>query len=242
MAKQNIIYGRAVPVNTQAHKDVSVEITDTYAFAKHVNTVPIVAAEFTASSADLVIVFTGSEGAIFPSVLLGVESDQNEFIDEDGLWTGKYVPAFLRRYPFVFAQSPEEDQLVLCIDEEFEGVNSDGVGERLFDSDGERTQYLENKLQFSAQYQNQHLQTKIFCARLLELGLLEPAVANFMGDASQPRRLSGFFRINREKLKAIAPETLTMMFNNDELELCYVHLQSFNNVDMLGLKSAASSD
>lgn len=242
MAKQNLIYGQAIPVNSQTHKDVSVKMTGTYGFAKHVNSVPILAAEFTASSTDCVIVFTRSQDAVFPAVLLGVESDQNEFIDEDGFWTGKYVPAFLRRYPFIFAQSTEEKQLALCIDEEFEGINSDGVGERLFDSDGERTQYLENKLQFTAQFRNQHLQTKIFCARLIELGLLEPAVANFMGDTSQPRRLSGFFVINREKLKAIAPETLTMMFNNDELELCYVHLQSFNNVDTLGLKSAVNSD
>jgi len=241
MAKQLLIYNQAVPVNAQTHQDVSVKMTGNYDFAKAVNSVPIVAAEFNAASADCVIVFAGTEDAVFPAVLLGVENDQNEFVNDKGAWTGRYVPAFLRRYPFVFAQSEDAEQLTLCIDEAFEGINTNGKGERLFDADGERTQYLEDKLQFAAQYQNQYLRTKIFCDRLRELDLLEPAVANFTDEASKPRRLSGFFRINRDKLKAISPETLTLMFNNDELELCYVHLQSFNNVETLGLKLAVNA-
>lgn len=241
MAKQLLIYDKAVPVNATTHKDVSIKMTGTYSFAKEVNSVPIVAAEFMAAAADSVIVFAGTEDAVFPAVLLGVETDRNDYINADGAWTGRYVPAFLRRYPFIFAQNDDGEQLTLCIDESFEGVNSEGKGERLFDSEGERSQYLETQLNFAAQYQNQFLRTKMFCDRLLELGLLEPAVANFTGDDSKPRRLSGFYRIAREKLKAIAPETLTQMFQNDELELCYVHLQSFNNIQTLGTKVAEGS-
>jgi hypothetical protein len=241
MAKQLLIYDKAVPVNATTHKDISVKMNGTYSFAREVNSVPIVAAEFMAAAADSIIVFAGTEDAVFPAVLLGVETDRNDYINADGAWTGRYVPAFLRRYPFIFAQDAESDQLTLCIDDSFEGVNPDGKGERLFDSDGERSQYLESQLNFAAQYQNQFLRTKIFCNRLLELDLLEPAVANFTGDDSKPRRLSGFYRINREKLKTIAPETLNEMFQNDELELCYVHLQSFNNIETLGTKVAEGS-
>lgn len=241
MAKQLLIYDQAVPVNAQEHSDISIKVSNTYSFSKAVNSVPIVAAEFLAASADCVIVFAGTEEAVFPAVLLGVENDQNEFVDNNGNWTGRYVPAFLRRYPFVFAQAGEADQLTLCIDEGFAGLNSDGKGERLFDTDGERTQYLNDQLQFAAQYQNQYLRTKVFCDRLRELDLLEPAVANFTDETSQPRRLSGFFRINRDKLKEISPETLSMMFNNYELELCFAHLQSFNNVETLGLKLALNA-
>lgn len=241
MAKQLLIYDKAVPVNADTHKDISVKMNGTYSFAKEVNSVPIVAAEFMAAAADSVIVFAGTEDAVFPAVLLGVETDRNDYINGDGAWTGRYIPAFLRRYPFIFAQNLESDQLTLCIDESFEGVNSTGKGERLFDSEGERSQYLETQLNFAAQYQNQFLRTKMFCDRLLELGLLEPAVANFTGDDSKPRRLSGFYRIDREKLKGISPENLTEMFQNDELELCYVHLQSFNNIETLGTKVAEGS-
>lgn len=233
MVKQNLIYERAVSLSTQAHKNFSIDMSGGYSFSKHVNSVPILAEEFMAASTDCVVVFSGSAGDVFPAVLLSAESNQNKFVDESGAWTGLYVPAFLRRYPFVFTQGPEAEQLTLCIDEEFEGANSEGLGERLFSENGTRTQYLESKLQFAVQYQNQHSQTKEFCMRLIELDLLEPAVANFNGDASQPRSLSGFFRINREKLKAIPPQVLNTMFEKDELELCYIHLQSFRNLHKL---------
>ncbi|OCX64517.1 multidrug transporter [Thioclava sp. SK-1] len=241
MAKQLLIYDTATPVNPDTHRDVSVKMAGTYAFARNVNSVPIVAAEFLAAASDCVIVFAGTAEAVFPAVLLGLEPDHNEYLDDQNRWSGRYVPAFLRRYPFVFAQNPETDQLTLCIDDTFEGVNTDGKGERLFDSEGARSSYLEAQLSFATQYQNQYLRTKAFCDRLLQLDVLEPAVANFTGDDSQPRRLSGFFRISREKLKKISPEVLGQMFHNDELELCYVHLQSFNNIETLGIKLAANT-
>lgn len=241
MAKQLLIYDQAVPVNAEAHKDVSVKTSGSYDFAAEVNSVPIVAAEFAAAAADCVIVFAGTEEAVFPAVLLGVESDRNDYLDTDGNWTGRYVPAFLRRFPFIFAQAPDSEQLTLCIDESYGGVNSDGKGERLFDADGARTQYLEGQLTFATQYQRQFERTKIFCDRLLKLGLLEPAVANFTGDDAKPRRLSGFFRINRERLKEIDDETMSQMFHNDELELCYVHLHSFSNIETLSGKIAENA-
>lgn len=238
MAKQLLIYEKAVPVNAAAHKDVSVKISGTFGFAKEISSAPIVAAEFMAAAADSVIVFAGTEESVFPAVLLGVETDRNDYINADGVWTGRYIPAFLRRYPFIFAQDESGAQLTLCIDESFEGINQDGKGERLFDSEGARSQYLETQLNFAAQYQNQFLRTKMFCDRLLALGLLEPAVANFTGDDAKPRRLTGFFRIDRTKLKAISLEVLAQMFDSDELELCYVHLLSFNNIETLGEKVA----
>jgi hypothetical protein len=241
VTKQLLIYDKAVPVNAETHKDTSVKMSGTYSFAKDVNSAPIVAAEFMAAAADCVIVFAGTEEAVFPTVLLGVENDRNDYINAEGAWTGRYVPAFLRRYPFIFAQGGDSEQLTLCVDESFDGLNTDGKGEKLFDSDGERSQYLASQLSFAAEYQNQFLRTKMFCDRLLELGLLEPAVANFTGDDSKPRRLSGFFRINRAKLKEIEADVLAQMFQNDELELCYVHLQSFNNIETLGTKVSESS-
>ena len=241
MTKQLLIYDKAVPVNAETHKDTSVKMSGTYSFASEVNSVPIVAAEFMAAATDCVIVFAGNEKSVFPTVLLGVETDRNDYIDADGAWRGRYIPAFLRRYPFIFAQSGDGDQLTLCIDDSFDGLNTDGKGERLFDSDGERTQYLAGELSFAAEYQNQFLRTKLFCDRLLKLGLLEPAVANFTDDDATPRRLSGFFRIDRAKLKEIDPNVLAQMFQNDELELCYVHLQSFNNIQDLGQKITEAS-
>lgn len=239
MTKELLIYAQATPVRAQAHGDMSVAPMAGFGFASEVNSVPIVAAEFSAASADLTVVFAGTDKAVMPAVLLGLEQNQNRFVGADGSWTGRYVPAFLRRYPFVFAATEGSDDLTLCIDESYAGLNDKGEGERLFDATGNRTLYLNGVLEFAVQYQAQYERTRIFCERLVANDLLESVVANFKDVDGNDKRLTGFFRINRDKLKAISPDLLATLFATDELELCFVHLASLANIDRLAAQPAA---
>ena len=103
MAKQLMIYERAVPISVEAHKKWSVKTDGTYGFAKDVNSVPILAAEFAPSAMEYTIIFAGEGDVVFPSVILGMKEGENACVNEDGTWDGRYVPAYFRRYPFVFA-------------------------------------------------------------------------------------------------------------------------------------------
>ena len=154
---------------------------------------------------------------------------QNLFVDERGAWKGKYIPAFFRRYPFVFSGSGTGGTFTLCIDEEFSGCNKEGRGERLFDSQGERTQYLEGILNFLQAYQAQFQRTQGFSRQLVDLNLLEPMQAQFTLKTGQRGTLGGFRAINRERVKALDGDKLTALARSDELELVYTHLQSLGN-------------
>lgn len=241
MSKQLLIYERVAPVSFDRHGQWSVKEAASFRFARDLNSVPLLAAEFVAAAHDFPIVFAGDGNAVFPSALLGFAADRNLFVGPDGEWTGGYVPAFLRRYPFVFSESDDRKTFTLCIDEGFEGVNQQGRGERLFDNDGERTQYLQAKLDFVVQFQSQHARTTEFCRRLLELGVLEPGEARMTRANGQPLVLGGFMILNRDRFKAIPDDTLNAMFRNDELELCFLHFQSLRNIDALSrrLRDAA---
>jgi hypothetical protein len=70
--------------------------------------------------------------------------------------------------------------------------------------------------------------------------LLESVVASFQDVDGNDKRLTGFFRINRDKLKAIQPDLLATLFATDELELCFVHLASLANIDRLAQTTAQS--
>lgn len=241
MTKELLIYAQATPVRAQKHGEMSVAPMSGFRFAAEVNSVPIVAAEFSAAAADLTVVFAGTDQAVMPAVLLGLEQNLNRFVAADGSWTGRYVPAFLRRYPFVFAATEGSDDLTLCIDETYAGLNERGEGERLFDANGNRTLYLNGVLEFAVQYQAQYERTRIFCERLVANDLLESVVASFRDTEGNEKRLTGFYRINRDKLKAIGPELLATLFATDELELCFVHLASLSNIDRLAAPNAAPS-
>lgn len=223
---QQLFYGNPVPLSSQRHRDLSLKTGKNFRFARNINSCPIMAAEFSATSAEHPIVFAGSDKSVLPVVVLGVGDDENLYVDDDGHWSGNYVPAFVRRYPFVFSSSPDGKTLVLNIDEDYEEFNRTGHGERLFDADGVQTQYLQTILRFLQEYQAQFQRTQAFCRRLLELDLLQPMQAQFTLNSGEQRTLGGFQVVDREKLKALPPEELAGMCRRDELEILYLHLAS----------------
>jgi hypothetical protein len=231
MTTQLLIYKTAVPVTRSRHAGWYVEISSDFGFSREVNSVPLMAVEFLEAAAEYAIVFAGSEDEIVPAVILGVRDSENLFLAQDGTWSGRYVPAFVRRYPFVFSHSG--DRFVLCVDEEFAGCNQDGRGQPLFRDDGNPSPYVDGVLQFLQEYQVQFERTQRFCAKLQQLKLLEPMQAQV--NVAENRRLSlgGFMAVSREKLKALPGETLAELVSSDELELIYLHIQSMRNFEHL---------
>lgn len=241
MTTQLLIYERAVPISKQRHNDWSVKAGKDYSFASYANSVPLVAAEFPAASAEYAIVFAGTEKAVMPAVILGVQEKENLYVTDTGIWDSRYIPAFIRRYPFVFASNDEGKTFTACIDEEYIGCNQQGLGERLFDSEGEQTQYLGNVLEFLKAYQIQFQRTQIFCDKLQELDLLEPMRAQFEPRAGGRVSLSGFMAVNREKLKKLDSEKLGELIRTDELEMMYLHLQSMRNISEIARRMGAKT-
>lgn len=231
MPKQLLIYDNAVPVSKSKHRDLSVKIDNTFGFAKEINAAPITAVEFPVAAREYIIVFTGAGESLFPAVILGVKAGENIYLGKDDVFNAKYVPAFLRRYPFVFASADKGENLTLCIDESFPGCNRDGQGERLFDSEGKQTIYLKNVLGFLREYQKQFARTKVFCKKLEELGLLENMNAVIDPANGKRARLAGFQAVSRKKLKALTAKQVEGLFRTDELEMIYLHLQSLRNFD-----------
>ena len=239
MSNQLLYYKMVVPVTSERHGDLYVKAASDYEFARHSNSVPVMAVEFPSAALEYPLVFAGNDEAIMPLAILGVEADENRFVDDQGAWNAKHIPAFVRRYPFVFSKSEDGEKFFLCIDEKYSGCNREGRGERLFDSDGERTQYLGGVLNFVQEYQVQFNRTRIFCDKLRELELLEPMQAQFKLPSGQQKSLTGFMAINRDKLKALSADKLSELAKTDELELIYIHLQSMKNFAAMLAKGAS---
>lgn len=242
MPKQSAFYEEAIPISRERHTDLAVKVGSDYRFAKNVNSVPLTAVEFRRAAAEYAIVFLGGAEAIMPVVVLSVVQDQNNYVDEKGQWTAKYVPAFVRRYPFVFAGNDDDAGLILCIDETFAGCNLEGRGERLFDGEGERTQYLESVLRFQKDYQVNFNATRVFCRKLKDLDILEPMQVKFTTPKGKQYMLSGFMAINRAKLKALPDDKLSDLARSDELELAYLHLNSMRNLEAMGRNIQEKTD
>jgi hypothetical protein len=240
MTTQLLFYKEAVPVSKEQHAAFSIDTTQDYSFAGAVNSVPLTATEFPFAARDYVIVFAGAETPM-PVAILGVQQDRNLFVADNGQWLGRYIPAFVRRYPFVFSSSEDGATFTLCVDKEFKGLNEEGRGEKLFDEEGEKTSYLDKMLNFLQEYQLQFQRTQAFCQKLKELDLLETMQAHITMPSGSQQSLSGFQVINRDRLKALDGEKLAELASTDALELAYLHLQSMNNFSVMVDQAAAGS-
>lgn len=245
MATQLLIYETAVPVNAGRHGKCAIEAGRGYGFTSTLNSVPLMAVEFPLAATEYPVVFALSGDDVVPVVILGARQNENLYLAPDASWLAQYVPAFLRRYPFVFSPSADGNTFTLCVDEAFQGLNYQGRGEALFTPDGKHTPYVDRVLQFLQEYRAQFVLTQSFGKKLKALNLLEPMQAQFTLANGEKLALGGFHSVDRARLKALPAADLAELASSDELELIYLHLQSmrnFNTVkDRLVERSAAAA-
>lgn len=229
MSTQLLIYESAVPVSAARHAQTSIEPTQNYAFTAAVNAVPLMALEFLKAATEYAIVFSKVGDEVLPAVVLGAKGNQNLYITDQGNWKADYIPAFIRRYPFVFASNDGGKTLTLCVDEAHPGVNKEGRGQRLFSDDGKPSAYTQRVLDFLKQFQLQFERTRRFGKRVQELDLLEPMQAQVTTPKGDKISLGGFLSVSRRKLRALDAQALASLAKTDELELLYLQLHSLRN-------------
>jgi hypothetical protein len=242
MTKQLQFYERIAPISAQRHQHWSIEKQSDYAYASQSNAVPLTAAEFAAAALEYSIVFLANDDTCTPVALLGLNAEENLYLEEGHRWKARYIPAFVRRYPFVFARSEDGNTYTLCIDESFAGCNQEGRGEALFDVSGSGTNYLNAMMQFLTSYQQQITKTNAFCETLKELDLLEEMRASFQSPSGEKTEVRGFQAVDRDKLVQLPPDTLVELARHGALELIYAHLLSMRNfAELLALRTGQPS-
>jgi len=235
MSSQPIFYKKIVPLNKETHGDWSIETVANYKHTSETNSLYIAAIEFIKAANEYPIVFgIAEDGSVFPVVILGLRKNENLYVNKKGEWLANYIPAYVRRYPFILATGEEgSDQFTVCIDSDCPGFNKKGKGTALFDKDGNESDLLKNSVEFLKEYQNHIQLTALFCKNIKDLGLLEPMKADIKMADGEELSLGGFMGINREKLKALDADALVNLVKTDQMELIYAHLTSLGNIDSL---------
>src|ERR1700759_2396054 len=97
-----------------------------FTFAAKTNAIPLLVDEFPMAAAYYPIVFAAGPMPI-PAAVVGLKNDSNPYLDNQGHWVnGAYLPAYVRRYPFILMDDPEQKQFVLCIDEKSDMLSEQG--------------------------------------------------------------------------------------------------------------------
>jgi hypothetical protein len=237
-----LFYERPVPLNRTEHKDLRMKAVPNVKFAMNAHSVPLTGVEFGVAARDLLIVFAGSSLAdAGPVALLGLRQNENLFVDANGQWApDTYIPAFVRRYPFVLAEKPEAkegDDFTVFLDEQYEGFNA-SEGERLFKEDGTDSEMLARAVGFLGDFQQNVARTKWFMEQLQKHDLLEPRNVQLQkegkdGQQGKSINLNGLFVVNEEKLRKLDEKTTQEFLREGVFGWIYAHLLSLANIDRL---------
>ncbi|BAP88462.1 SapC family protein [Burkholderiales bacterium GJ-E10] len=232
MSANPLFYQSVIPLNRETHREMAiVDSEERYGFARGTHVIPAVVDEFAAALSHLPIVFAPSSPHPSPVFLVGVRPAQNLFIDHAGRWMGNYLPAFVRRYPFMRGTINGGDPIT-CVDEKSDlwGASS---GVRLFDADGGETPFLRNRIELVDQYYVSARKTERFVALIAELGLLRQVTIETNVGKEASSVIHGFMTIDEEKLKQLPDQDFVRLRADGFLGAIYAHLFSLRSLDVL---------
>ncbi len=205
-----LFYSKPEPLSKETHANLGLRRIDKpYGFAAGSQVAPLTVAEFPAAGLSFPVIFAGERYQ--PLAVMGVNGGANMFIQPDGAFeAGVYIPAYIRRYPFVLANDPKGEQLVVCIDRAAPMLG-DLPDMAFFDAAGEPTQYTKNCMSFCNDFEVEVRRTDSFIALLKDLDLFESRTQTYTpsnSDGSQgvPQNVAEYFAVSETKLKALPPE------------------------------------
>ncbi|MBI4693302.1 MAG: SapC family protein [Gammaproteobacteria bacterium] len=229
------LYRNLTPLDRTRHREWYLDPDHGYRFAAGAQVLPLAAIEFPPAARDFPIVFLSrDDGTVAPVALLGLRPGRNAVVDAQGRWTGRYLPAYLRRYPFMpVPDAAAPDRYTVCIDETYSGFNTVAEGAKLLDERGEAGPAVRQCLEFLEEYHRQTQATAAFCAAVVAADLLEPMQATVKLGDGETFALNGFLCATRARIKALTATQVHALVAQEYLELLYLHLHSLANVDKL---------
>lgn len=219
-----LFYSNPMPLDAKGHADLGLKKNFGLGFTKGVNAVPVNLIEFPQICHYYPIAFAPDASGT-PVAILGLRDNENLFLTSKNEWEeDTYIPAYIRRYPFIFSEMPGNDQLSLCIDM-VDSIVEKGGEQKFFD--GEKPSALSsNALEFCKSYHAAAQHTIEFGKALADAGLLVDRNAEISVGPGKKINFSGFRIIDEAKLAELDDKTFNEWRKKNWLPFIYAHLFS----------------
>ncbi|KTE17729.1 SapC family protein [Sphingopyxis sp. H115] len=222
-----LFYKDLSPLSSVEHADYRARPLDKADFLVKQHAIPLTSDEFVSACRYYPIVFSAGDNPV-PLALMGLNEGVNTFVDDDGkLLNPVYVPAYVRRYPFLLARLQEgSDELSLCFDPTSEAIGKFDEGDPLFEN-GQPTASVQAVLEFCKNFEEAGQRTGFFMEELKKADLLmDGEVAIQQEGNDKPFVYRGFQMVDENKLRELRGDVLRKLTQNGILALIFAHLFS----------------
>lgn len=228
-----LFYKNPQPLNPEQHAGLGVkQIAEPFGFLRAAHAIPVTVTEFGMAATAYPIIFVGD--SFTPVAAMGVRQAENLFVRDDGQTEPDfYVPAFVRRYPFVFANDSGSDRLLLCVDRDAPMVTNQPEVP-LFEN-GEPSAFTKNAIEFCQEFERQRRATDDFVKIVRDLNLFEQKTVAFQprdqqgNPVGEQQKIADYWAIDENKLGQLSPEQFNELRTNGALGAIYAHLISLLN-------------
>ena len=232
-----LFYNKPEPLAAETHGKLGVNPTpNPFAFVAQSHVVPLTVTEFASAALSYPVIFLGETRQ--PVAVMGLRQGENLFVNAAGEFKSEaYLPAYVRRYPFVFANDAPQNRMILCIDRDAPFLAENGQTP-LF-ADGKPTEYVTQAMEFCNNFEGERLRTENFVKLLKDLDLFAVREATFTprderGQPSgEPQKLAEYYAVSDEKIMALPADKLVELRDNGALGQIYSHMVSLLGWDKL---------
>jgi|SRR5688572_16476416 len=229
-AQLPLFYKDLMPLNSRDHGSWHARAVDKASWIGGQHAIPLTVDEFPQAQRHFPLVFSAGDKPV-PLALMGLNEGVNVFFDADGTQVDdSYVPAYIRRYPFLLARlKPDAEEMSLCFDPSSDLLGEFDEGQALF-TEGQPSEHTKGLLSFCEQFEQAGARTQAFMEEITKAGLLmDGEVAIQQNDKpDQPYVYRGFQMVNQEKLREIDAATVKQWSDTGLLPLIYAHLFSLD--------------
>ena len=228
------LYRRSVPLDPATHGAHRVSALSDFSITRDLHAVFITATEFPQAGLEFPLLFVatgqrnGAGRAVMSTIaLLGLAEGENLQLEGER-WVGRYIPAYIRRYPFASASTPGPGGLKVLVDDTWPGF-SESAAEPLFDG-GRPAPALSRAMEFLNRFELEAERTRAFCDRVVALDVLKEMKAEATLPGGESISVDGFHAIDEDRLRALPDATVLELYRTGMLALMQVHLLSLANI------------
>ncbi|MEM9667387.1 MAG: SapC family protein [Pseudomonadota bacterium] len=228
-----LFYRKPEPLSHAAHGHLGVQqIEHPFAFLRDAHAVPITVTEFGMAATSYPVIFVGEDYT--PIAVMGVRQGQNLYVTDDGRTEPDYyVPAFVRRYPFVFANDSANSQLLLCVDRDAPMVSE--KPEVPFFEGEQPSQFTQDAIEFCKEFERQRLATVQFTEVMKKHDLFEQKSISFQPrdqegqEVGEAQKIADYWAISEERLNNLSQDAFLELRTAGAFGAIYAHLVSLLN-------------
>ncbi|WP_305095732.1 SapC family protein [Croceibacterium aestuarii] len=233
-----LFYNDLTPLNSRDHGKYRAKSTDKAPWVAKQHAIPLTSDEFVLASRDFPIVFSQGDNPV-PLALMGLNEGLNTFFEDDGtVREPVYIPAYIRRYPFLLARlDANSENMSLCFDPSSDLVAEGDEGVALFDGET-ATEHTQGLLQFNQSFEEAGLRTRNFIEELKKTDLLMQGEVSIQRneEPDRPYVYRGFMMVDQDKLRELRGDQLRTWNQNGLLPLIYAHLFSLDRMRVIFAK------